>query len=37
MNNQKGVNSRFYQPGRLSEMESFQQSFLNWYLRTLAK
>jgi len=37
MNNQKGVNSRFYQPGRLSEMESFQQSFLNWYLRTLIK
>jgi phenylpropionate dioxygenase-like ring-hydroxylating dioxygenase large terminal subunit len=36
MNNQKGVNSRFYQPGRLSEMESFQQSFLNWYLQILA-
>jgi phenylpropionate dioxygenase-like ring-hydroxylating dioxygenase large terminal subunit len=35
MNNQKGVDSRFYQPGRLSEMESFQQSFLNWYLQTL--
>lgn len=34
-NNQKGVDSRFYQPGRLSEMESFQQSFLNWYLQTL--
>lgn len=37
MNNQKGVESRFYQPGRLSEMESFQQSFLNWYLQTLVK
>jgi len=37
MNNQKGVNSRFYQPGRLSEMERFQQSFLNWYLHTLPK
>ena len=36
-NNQKGVDSRFYEPGRLSEMESFQQSFLNWYLQTLAK
>ncbi|WP_339723347.1 aromatic ring-hydroxylating dioxygenase subunit alpha [uncultured Paraglaciecola sp.] len=35
MNNQKGVDSRFYQPGRLSEMESFQQSFLDWYLQTL--
>jgi Rieske 2Fe-2S family protein len=34
-NNQKGVDSRFYQPGRLSEMESFQQSFLNWYLQSL--
>jgi phenylpropionate dioxygenase-like ring-hydroxylating dioxygenase large terminal subunit len=37
MNNQKGVSSRFYQPGRLSEMERFQQSFLNWYLHTLPK
>lgn len=36
-NNQKGVDSRFYQPGRLSEMESFQQSFLNWYMQTLGK
>lgn len=36
-NNQKGVNSRFYQPGHLSEMESFQQSFLNWYLQVLVK
>jgi Rieske 2Fe-2S family protein len=36
-NNQKGVDSRFYQPGRLSEMEHFQQSFLNWYMETLAK
>ena len=36
-NNQKGVDSRFYQPGRLSEMESFQQSFLNWYLKVLSQ
>jgi phenylpropionate dioxygenase-like ring-hydroxylating dioxygenase large terminal subunit len=36
-NNQKGVNSRFYQPGRLSEMERFQQSFLNWYLQVLSR
>jgi phenylpropionate dioxygenase-like ring-hydroxylating dioxygenase large terminal subunit len=36
-NNQKGVNSRFYQPGRLSEMESFQQRFLNWYLQIVVK
>lgn len=37
MNNQKGVDSRFYQAGRLSDMEYFQQSFLNWYLLTLSK
>jgi len=37
MNNQKGVDSRFYQPGPLSDMESFQQSFLNWYLQALVK
>ncbi|MFT5277865.1 MAG: phenylpropionate dioxygenase-like ring-hydroxylating dioxygenase large terminal subunit [Glaciecola sp.] len=37
MNNQKGVDSRFYQPGRLSEMETFQQSFLDWYLKALVK
>ncbi len=37
MNNQKGVSSRFYRPGRLAEMEHFQQSFLNWYLTNLNK
>jgi phenylpropionate dioxygenase-like ring-hydroxylating dioxygenase large terminal subunit len=37
MNNQQGVDSRFYQPGRLSDMEYFQQSFLKWYLHTLIK
>ena len=35
VNNQKGVDSHFYQPGRLSEMEYFEQSFLNWYLAAL--
>jgi len=30
-------NSRYYQPGRLSEMEAFQQSFLNWYLKSILK
>lgn len=34
-NNQKGVNSHFYSPGKLSEMEGFQQHFLNWYLKVL--
>lgn len=37
MNNQKGVDSRYYQPGRLSDMEHFQQSFLTWYLKTLVQ
>jgi phenylpropionate dioxygenase-like ring-hydroxylating dioxygenase large terminal subunit len=37
MNNQKGVDSRFYQPGPLSDMEGFQQNFLKWYLKTLVK
>ncbi len=36
-NNQKGVDSRFYSPGKLSEMEGFQQHFLNWYLEALKK
>ena len=30
--NQKGVNSRFYQPGPLSEMEDFTAGFIHWYL-----
>ncbi len=36
-NNQKGVDSHFYSPGKLSEMEGFQQHFLNWYLKALKK
>jgi len=35
--NQQGVNSAFYSPGRLSQMEFFEQSFLNWYIETLGK
>ncbi|MGS2719606.1 aromatic ring-hydroxylating oxygenase subunit alpha [Paraglaciecola aestuariivivens] len=35
MNNKLGVDSHFYQPGPLSQMESFQQGFLNWYLLAL--
>jgi len=34
-NNQKGVNSRSYRPGPLSNMEHFLQSFLRWYLAKL--
>lgn len=36
VNNQKGVNSKFYKPGRLSEMEYFPQHFLNWYLKSIS-
>mgnify|MGYP000321270735 CR=1 FL=1 len=36
-NNQKGVDSRYYTPGRLSEWESFPQHFLNFYLNSLKK
>jgi len=35
VNNQKGVNSHFYEPGKLSEMEYFEQHFLNWYLASI--
>jgi len=35
-NNQKGVNSRYYSSGTLSEMEHFLQSFLRWYLVALS-
>jgi len=34
-NNQKGVNSHFYRPGKLSEMEDTQQCFLDWYIKVL--
>lgn len=34
-NNQKGINSHFYSPGKLSEMEGCQQHFVNWYLKVL--
>ncbi|HPF45586.1 MAG TPA: aromatic ring-hydroxylating dioxygenase subunit alpha [Emcibacteraceae bacterium] len=36
VNNQKGVNSKYYKPGRLSEMEHFPQHFLNWYLQAIS-
>ena len=31
-NNQKGINSRFYEPGPLSDMEEFTTGFIEWYL-----
>ena len=35
LNNQKGVNSIFYQPGPLSDMESYITTFLQWYIGQL--
>lgn len=35
LNNQKGVNSKFYEPGPLSEMETFVTTFVQWYLKQL--
>jgi phenylpropionate dioxygenase-like ring-hydroxylating dioxygenase large terminal subunit len=32
LNNQAGVNSKFYTPGPFSEMEQWTNGFLNWYL-----
>ncbi|MGI9315726.1 MAG: aromatic ring-hydroxylating dioxygenase subunit alpha, partial [bacterium] len=32
LNNQKGVDSKFYEPGPLSNMESFITVFVEWYL-----
>ena len=36
LNNQKGVNSKFYQPGPLSKMEDYLGSFIGWYLNQIA-
>ena len=35
LNNQLGVNSRFYTPGPYSEMEGFTQEFVDWYVGKL--
>jgi len=34
-NNAKGVNSRYYAPGPLSEMEDFTWGFIAWYLEAI--
>jgi phenylpropionate dioxygenase-like ring-hydroxylating dioxygenase large terminal subunit len=34
--NQAGVNSRYYEPGPLSEMEVFTRRFASWYLNALS-
>jgi Rieske 2Fe-2S family protein len=33
--NQKGVESRFYEPGPLSPMEDFTRRFMEWYVATM--
>ena len=35
--NQQGVNSRYYVPGPLSEMEDYTWKFLSWYLETMKR
>ena len=34
-NNAKGVSSRYYQPGPLSNMEDFTGNFISWYLQAI--
>lgn len=34
-NNQKGVNSSFYEPGPFTTMEDFAEGFIDWYLHTM--
>jgi Rieske 2Fe-2S family protein len=36
VNNWKGVNSRYYQPGPLSDMEPLEQRYVEWILRELS-
>jgi len=35
LNNQKGVNSRFYQPGPLANSETYVTAFLEWYFEQI--
>ncbi len=37
VNNWKGVNSRFYQPGPFSDMEHDEQQFVDWVLQELRR
>ena len=37
LNNQLGVNSRFYEPGPYSEMEEYTQFFVDWYVESLKR
>jgi Rieske 2Fe-2S family protein len=35
--NQQGVNSRYYRPGPLSQMEDYTWKFLSWYVDTIGR
>jgi Rieske 2Fe-2S family protein len=35
--NQQGVNSHYYQPGPLSNMENYEWMFLSWYLEVMKR
>ncbi len=37
VNNSKGVHSRYYKPGPLSDMEDLQQDFIDWYIREMQR
>ncbi len=37
VDNRKGVDSRFYSPGKFSKMEDMEQHFVNWYINALKK
>jgi Rieske 2Fe-2S family protein len=37
VNNSKGVHSRYYTPGPLSEMETLERSYIEWILRELQR
>ena len=37
LNNQRGVNSKFYEPGPLSNMETYVTVFVKWYLAQISE
>lgn len=36
IDNKKGVDSHFYGPGKLSDMEAMEQHFLDWYIKSIS-
>jgi len=37
IDNKKGVDSHFYRPGKLSNMEAMEQHFLDWYIKSISQ